>query len=120
MKKLLSLLLSASMLFALAACGSTNGENGNGERITGIGNDADITVGDSSDSSFVQDENAELADIKVCVVLAATLGGNPAHDNVVQSMRDAYANDDGITIDILESQTTSDWEPNLIAAANKR
>ena len=54
------------MLFALAACGSTNsgGENGDNTKITDIGNNADITL-DNTETSFDQDENAELADAKI-------------------------------------------------------
>ena len=119
MKKLLSLLLSASMLFALAACGSTNsgGENGDNTKITDIGNNADITL-DNTETSFDQDENAELADAKICIVLAATKGSNPPHDNVLQNLQNTFGEGSGVTIDVLESQTASDWEPNLIAAAN--
>ncbi len=120
MKRLVAIVLALTMLLSLAACAQkqeeTNTSTEEPQKITEIGNQASLTV-DNQETSFAQDEDAELADCRICICLAATLGGNPAHDNVVQTLQSEFANDEGVTIDILEAQQTSDWEPNLIAAA---
>lgn len=82
---------------------------------TEIGNQAKTTV-ENTNTGFGQDENAELNDIRICVCLAAALGGNPVHDGILQDIQNHFADDPGVTIDFLEPQQTSDWEPNLIAA----
>ncbi|MCI9444285.1 MAG: BMP family ABC transporter substrate-binding protein [Oscillospiraceae bacterium] len=118
-KKFLSALLILAMILVLAACGGNNQDNTNNgqQKITDIDSSAEITV-DGASTNFSQDDTADLADCKICVCLAATLGSNPAHDNVVEAFQAKFKDDPGVTIDLLEAQTTSDWEPNLIAAAN--
>ena len=119
MKKLCAALLSLTMLFSLAACGqSGGGDQGNQGDVTYT--DVDHTAStaiDETSTNFVEDENAELADIDICIVTASAIGGNPMHDGVMQDIQNRFADDPGVKITILESQQTSDWEPNLLAAA---
>ena len=107
-KKFLSALLILAMILVLAACGGNNQDNTNNgqQKITDIDSSAEITV-DGASTNFSQDDTADLADCKICVCLAATLGSNPAHDNVVEAFQAKFKDDPGVTIDLLEADRKS-------------
>ena len=126
MKRFLALAMALCIVLGMVAC-SSNTNNGSEETVannstsatieTDIAHDAEMTV-ENTETSFAQDETQELADAKICFCMAATRGGTPFHDEVIAKLQEIAANDPGLTVDFLEAQSTADWEPNLIAAAN--
>ena len=126
MKRFLALAMALCIVLGMVAC-SSNTNNGSEETAannstsatieTDIAHDAEMTV-ENTETSFAQDETQELADAKICFCMAATRGGTPFHDEVIAKLQEIAANDPGLTVDFLEAQSTADWEPNLIAAAN--
>lgn len=123
MKKMLAILLAVVMLLSLVACAkkteettTTDTEGDSKVTYTDVNHTASTTVAET-ETSFGEDEEAELADIDICIVTASAIGGNPMHDGVMQDIQNKFADDPGVKITILESQQTSDWEPNLLAAA---
>ena len=116
-KKLLAIVLAVAMILSLAACANNTKTQDPPKETTALDKD-DVTL-DNTTTNFHEDEDATLADCKIVICLPSTLGADPPQYNVVQTLRSTYENDSGVTIDILEAQNgTSDWEPNLIAAAN--
>lgn len=126
MKRFLALAMALCIVLGMVAC-SSNTNNGSEETAsnnstsatieTDIAHDAEMTV-ENTETSFEQDETQELADAKICFCMAATRGGTPFHDEVIAKLQEIAANDPGLTVDFLEAQSTADWEPNLLAAAN--
>lgn len=137
MKKAIVTLLTLAMTLSLVACSSsstTSSESSSNEGASNEGTSSEstsasqlvqytdlnffpsVTAQKEGGSSETIDES-ELSSCRICLIMAATIGSNPAQDFVTQTLLNTYMDNENVTIDVLESLQTSDWEPNLIAAA---
>lgn len=138
MKKVIAILLAALTLFNITACGGKEDnmdveveaetaapESGNGSeegtsgqvQYTDFNFNPAIYIQNGTEVSEEADEDIDLAPCKVCLIMPSTVGSNIAQDFVTQTLMNTYADDDSVTINLLESLQTADWETNLLSAA---
>jgi len=113
MKKILSVVLAASLCLSLAACGSKETAE------TTAAAAAETTAAAAETEAAKETEAAaaeESADpIRVCVVYTGNLGDKSYNDSCNEGAQRAVT-DFGIELKSLEGATAEEWESNLLAA----
>lgn len=109
MKKLLALLMSLAMVFAMVACSSTDNGGSTNNGSTNNGGSTD-NGGDTGD-----DTTGGAADLKLAVILKTQ-----ATDFWLKMWQGAenYANENGLQVDLYAAQSDSDYEGQLAILEN--
>ena len=112
MKKILSVVLAASLCLSLAACGSEEPA----ETTAAAAAETEAAAAETEAAAEETEAAEESADpIRVCVVYTGNLGDKSYNDSCNEGAQKAVT-DFGIELKSLEGATAEEWESNLLAA----
>ena len=113
MKKILSVVLAASLCLSLAACGSEEPAETTAAAAAETEAAAAETEAAAEETEAAAEESAD--PIRVCVVYTGNLGDKSYNDSCNEGAQKAVE-DFGIELKSLEGSTAEEWESNLLAA----
>jgi len=113
MKKILSVVLAASLCLSLAACGSEEPAETTAAAAAETEAAAAETEAAAEETEAAAEESAD--QIRVCVVYTGNLGDKSYNDSCNEGAQKAVT-DFGIELKSLEGATAEEWESNLLAA----
>ena len=113
MKKIMSVVLAASLCLSLAACGSSKTAE------TTAAAAAETQAAAETEAAETEAAAAESGDkIRVCVVYTGNLGDKSYNDSCNEGAQKAVE-DFGIELKSLEGATAEEWESNLLSACEE-